>query len=121
MVNNRIFTEDERRRIEGEIMQPMQELINMDFPDIDRLLGGLNQLLLIRDEANRPSALLERQRILEQFDRTILKMMAIRDKMASMESFNEAVELLRAIIKQQQQLKNETLEEKNKRLRDLLD
>jgi cell shape-determining protein MreC len=47
-------------------------------------------------------------------------MQAIRDKMASMESFNEVIELLKSIIKQQQQLRNETMEERNKRLRDLL-
>jgi len=49
-----------------------------------------------------------------------LKMIAIRDKMASMESFNEVIELLRSIIKQQQELRNETMEERNKRLRELL-
>jgi hypothetical protein len=41
--------------------------------------------------------------------------------MVSMESFNEAIDILRAIIKQQQQLRNETLEEKNKRLKNLLE
>jgi hypothetical protein len=120
MINNRIFSEDERRRIDREIMQPMQELIDADFPGIDLLLGNLNQMLSMRDEPNRPAALAERQKILEQFDATIQKMNAIRDKMASMESFHEAIELLRAIIKQQQQLRNETIEERNKRLRDLL-
>ena len=40
--------------------------------------------------------------------------------MASMESFNEVIELLRSIIKQQQLLRNETQEERNRRLRDLL-
>jgi len=48
-------------------------------------------------------------------------MTAIRDKMASMESFNEAIEILRAIIRQQQLLRNETIEERNQALRDLLD
>jgi hypothetical protein len=72
------------------------------------------------EESSRPLALEERQKILMQFDVTLLKMGAIRDKMASMESFNEAMELLRSIIKQQQQLRNETMEERNRRLRNLL-
>jgi hypothetical protein len=121
MINNRIFTEDERKRIDQEIMQPMQELINTDFPGLDQLLGVLNQKLSEREAANRPSALEERQKILVQFDTTLLKMMAIRDKMASMENFSEAIELLRSIIKQQQLLRNETQEERNKRLKDLLE
>jgi len=121
MINNRIFTEDERRRIDQDIMRPLQELINEDYPGIDELLGGLTQLLAENDEPRRPLALEERQKILTRFDETLWKMMAIRDKMASMESFNEAIELLRSIIKQQQLLRNETIEERNRRLRDLLD
>jgi len=120
MINNRIFTEDERRRVDQEIMRPMQELINEDFPGIDELLGILNQTLAVRDEPRRPSALEERQKTLDRLDATLGKMMAIRDNMASMESFNEAIELLRSIIKQQQLLRNETMEERNQRLKDLL-
>jgi len=121
MINNRIFSEDERKRINQEIMSPIQELINTDFPGIDQLLGMLNQMLSEYDEPNRPSVRIERQNILDRFDAMLLKMTAIRDKMASMESFNEAIELLRSILKQQQQLRNETIEERNKRLKNLLD
>jgi len=124
MINNRIFTEDERRRIEQEIIQPIRELIDADFPGIDQSLGMLNGMLngmLSELEVpSRPLVLEERQKILTQFDMALLKMAVIRDKMASMESFNEAIELLRSIIKQQQQLRNETIEERNRRLRDLL-
>jgi hypothetical protein len=120
MVNNRIFTEDERKRIDQEIMQPMQELTNVDFTSIDQMLGVLNGMFSEREVQNRPSALEERQKILAAFDATLLKMTVIRDKMASMESFNEAIELLRSIIRQQQLLRNETMEERNRRLRDLL-
>ena len=120
LINNRIFTEDERRRIDQEIMRPMQELTHEDFPDIDALLDRLALLVSKTNEPLRPSAWEERQKILNRFDETLGKMMAIRDKMASMESFNEAVELLRSIIKQQQLLRNETQEERNRRLRDLL-
>jgi hypothetical protein len=120
MINNRIFTEDERKRIDQEIMHPIQELMSTDFPGIDALLAGLNQLLSVQSEPKRPAAREERQKILAAFEETLLKMNAIRDKMASMESFNEAIELLRSIIKQQQLLRNETIEERNQRLRDLL-
>lgn len=121
MINNRIFTEDERKRIDQEIMQSIQELINVDFPNVDELLAVLNQLLSGRDAPRRSAALEERLKILTQFDVIISKMMAIQEKMASMESFNEMVELLRSIIKQQQQLRNETIEERNRRLRSLME
>ena len=121
MINNRIFTEDERKRIDQEIMRPMQELIDGDFPDIDVWLGVLNRMLVDRVDLVRPLALEERRKILDRFDGLLLKMSSIRDRMASMESFHEAIELLRLIIKHQQQLRHETQEERNQRLRDLLD
>ena len=120
MLNNRIFTEDERRRIDLDIMQPMQTLTGSDFPEMDALLGKLEQLLSQREVPNRLEALEERYRVLAKFDDVLYKMSAIRDSMVSMESFNEVLELLRSIIRQQQILRNETLEEQRRRLRNLL-
>jgi hypothetical protein len=121
MINNRIFSEDAEQRLDRGIIQPMQELVDRDFPAIDRLIGFLNQTLEIRDQPLRNTALEQQKAVLDQFNLVIDKMTAIRDNMVSMESFNEAIDILRAIIKQQQQLRNETLEEKNKRLKNLLE
>ncbi|MDR1141682.1 MAG: hypothetical protein LBL62_08315, partial [Planctomycetaceae bacterium] len=115
MVNNRIFSEDAEQRLDRGIIQPMQELVDRDFPAIDQMIGFLNQTLEVRDQPLRNTALEQQKTVLDQFSLVIKKMTAIRDNMVSMESFNEAIDILRAIIKQQQQLRNETLEEKNKR------
>ncbi|MDR0610462.1 MAG: hypothetical protein LBG58_10165 [Planctomycetaceae bacterium] len=121
MINNRIFSEDAEQRLDHGIIRPMQELTDTDFPDTDRFIGSLKQTLEIRDQPLRNTALKQQESILNQFDLVIKKMTIIRDNMVSMESFNEAIDILRAIIKQQQQLRNETLEEKNKRLKNLLE
>jgi hypothetical protein len=121
MINNRIFTDDDEHRIDGGILKPMQSLIDADFPDLDRLISEWSSTLENRNEPMRPKGLTQQKEILDQFDSVIKKMISIRDSMVSMESFNEAVEILRAIIKQQQQLRNETIEEKNKRLKNLLE
>jgi hypothetical protein len=121
MINNRIFSEDAEQRLDHGIIRPMQELIDADFPATDRLIIFLNGTLEVRDQPLRTTALKQQESVLEQFDLVIKKMTTIRDNMISMESFNEAIDLLRAIIKQQQQLRNETLEEKNKRLKNLLE
>jgi hypothetical protein len=120
MVNNRIFSDDAEQRFDFGIIRPMQELVDVDFPEIDRFIGLLNQMLEVRDQPLRSAAISQQKKISEQFILAIKKMTAIRDKMVSMESFNEAIEILRAIIQQQQQLRNETQEEKNKRLKNLL-
>ncbi|MDR3197707.1 MAG: DUF4175 domain-containing protein [Planctomycetaceae bacterium] len=121
MINNRIFSEDAKQRLERGIIQPMQELVDTDFPETDRMIDHLNQTLEIHDQPLRDTALEQQKTALDQFNLVIKKMTTIRDNMVSMESFNEAVDILRAIIKQQQQLRNETLEEKNKRLKNLLE
>jgi hypothetical protein len=121
MINNRIFSDDAEQRLDRGIIQPMQELVDTDFPETDRVIGQLNQTLEIRDQPLRNTALEQQKTVLNQFSLVIKKMTTIRDNMVSMESFNEAIDILRAIIKQQQQLRNETLEEKNKRLKNLLE
>ncbi|MDR0338145.1 MAG: DUF4175 domain-containing protein [Planctomycetaceae bacterium] len=121
MVNNRIFSEDAEQRLDRGIIRPMQELVDKDFPAIDRMIIFLNETLEVRDQPLRNTALEQQQAVLEQFRLVIEKMTTIRDNMVSMESFNEVIDILRAIIKQHQQLRNETLEEKNKRLKNLLE
>lgn len=120
MVNNRIFSDDAEERIDRRIIGPMQILVDADYPETDRLIALLAETLTQRDKPLRPQSQAERTAIIEQFDRLIKKMQAIRDSMVSMESFNEVIEILRSIIKQQQQLRQETQEEKNNRLRNLL-
>lgn len=119
MFNNKILTDDEKRRLDSAIMQPIHGLTNTEFPDVNSLLETLNKTL-VSTEPVRPAALEQQQKILAAFDDLLKKMNAIRDNMASMESYNEAIELLRAIIKKQEELKIETIQEKNKKLRDLL-
>ncbi len=121
MVNNRIFSEEIRHRIDAGIIEPMEELIGVEFPDADRFLGLLTKALEVRDIPSRSEALTCHQSVLSQFDRILEKMRTVRDSMVSMESFNEAIELLRSILKQQQQIRNETQEEKNRQLKKLLE
>jgi hypothetical protein len=121
MINNRIFSEDAEQRLDRGIIRPMQELIDTDFPATDRLIGFLNQTLEIHDQPLRTTALKQQETVLEQFSLVIKKMTTIRDNMVSMESFNEVIDILKTIIKQQQLLRNKTLEEKNKRLKNLLE
>ncbi len=121
MVNNRIFTGDDETRLDGGIVFPMHGLVETDFPELDRLIGLLDDTLAVRGQPLRSIAVAQRQEVLTQLDELLKKMSAIRDGMISMESFNEVVDMLRAIIRQQQQLRRQTVEEKNKRLKELLE
>ncbi len=121
MVNNRIFTDEIEQRIDKGIVGPMQSLIDAEFPDADRLLELLNSTLEAHDKPTRTQATEQRRVAIDKFDRILERMRTIRDSMVSMESFNEAIELLRTIIKQQQQIRKETQDEKNQQLKKLLE
>jgi hypothetical protein len=57
----------------------------------------------------------------EQADLILVEMKQVLDKMLELETFNEALELLRAIIKSQEELNEQTKERQKAKLRDLLE
>ncbi|MDR3183225.1 MAG: hypothetical protein LBT89_09965 [Planctomycetaceae bacterium] len=110
MLNNKIFTDDLQQRLNSGIISPLRNILSADFPELDK-----------RIESLQPETAAAKTACLEQFDTVVKRMQDVRDNMLSLESFNEAVELLRSILKQQQQIRSETLEEKNNRLKKLLE
>ncbi|GHT33006.1 hypothetical protein FACS1894214_4920 [Planctomycetales bacterium] len=112
MVNNRIFTEEVQKRLDDGIISPMQEVVEKNFAEITERDKSLNETLNIRNQPLRETARKQRAEILEEFAKLLMKLQNIRDKMVSMENYNEAMELLRAIIKQQRHLRQETEEQK---------
>ncbi len=121
MFNNRILTPEIRQRIDDGIIEPIRSLLEKEFVDLDERLVVLNRLLEERETTIRSTTLRQRTDVLAQFDRILERMGAIRDNMLSMESYAEAIELLRVIIRQQEQLREETRQEKKDQLRNLLD
>ena len=51
----------------------------------------------------------------------LARMQAVLDKMMELESFNEVIELLRGVIRTQEEIKTNTLEWQKKRARDALE
>ncbi|MGL6194500.1 MAG: hypothetical protein ACRC2T_06720, partial [Thermoguttaceae bacterium] len=121
MVNNQIFTPDQQQRIDNQIMEPIKTLIERDFYEFEQILGDFTQAIEKRDQTARPEILKQRDRAISQLDKILTKMAAIRDQMVSMETFNEAIEMLREIIKGQESLREETTQKRKEQLRSLLD
>ncbi len=121
MVNNRIWNGDDENRLDGGIAIPLQKLAAADFPEAAQRVSQLDETLAIHDKPLRHVAAQQRQVAMDCFDELLQQMRNIRDNMVSMESFNEVIDMLRAILRQQQQIRQETLEEKSQRLHDLLE
>jgi hypothetical protein len=55
-----------------------------------------------------------------QADAVLLAMQKVLDRMIELEDYNQLVELLRDVIKQQEQLRNQTEQRQKQKIRDLL-
>ena len=116
LINNRIDTEEWRVRLKDYIADPLKVVSTQMFPEFDRRLQTL------RTKLTEPDAVPEaRQRALAQADAILVEMATIRDKMLELESFNEAVDLLRAIISSEQTIADRTRERQKQKARDLLE
>ena len=71
----------------------------------------------LEDESRGPPA---RDRARQQADEILIEMRKVLDRMIELEDFNEAMELLRAIIKLQDDLREQTRERQKQKIRELL-
>jgi hypothetical protein len=117
LVNNRIDTPELRSRLEDQIAEPLRQVAGKMFPELERRL----QSLAGRLEGGEADSQAARQAAAEQADRVVVEMQRIRDRMLELESFNEAVEMLRAILQQQQKVTEETKKQRSDKVRKLLE
>ncbi|MGH7135113.1 MAG: hypothetical protein ACREHD_05190, partial [Pirellulales bacterium] len=109
LVNNRVDTEELRIRLKDHIADPLKRIVETQFSEIDRRLALLKSKLAdgSQSAAAKPA--------IEQADAIILAMQKVRDQMLELESFNEAVDLLREIIAAQEQVSEQTRKERTKK------
>jgi hypothetical protein len=115
LINNRIDTEELKERLQKGIAEPLRRIAEAMIPELERRLEGLQAVL--DDAASSPAM---RARAQQQADEILLAMRKVRDRMIEVEDFNEAVGLLREIIKTQDQLHQETEQRHKQKIRELL-
>jgi hypothetical protein len=116
LINNRIYTEELRIRIEDHVVTPLEQIANRMFPELDRRLDELESTI------DDPVAGTDnRNRSMEQVDLVLQSMLQVLERMVELEDFNEAVELLRSIIGAQEELRERTEQRKKDKLRELLE
>ena len=114
-MNNRVDTEDRKRRLQEEIAGPLQIIANDDFP---RLLEKLQELeKLVGDETREPALA---EDALQQTDQLLANMQLVLDRMLELETYNELIDIVRALISEQEALNEKTKKEQKKRALDLL-
>jgi hypothetical protein len=116
LVNNRIDTEELKQRLGSGIAEPLHRIGEDMFPELDRRLELLEQA--VADQRLGPERNLLAQK---QADDILLALHKVLGRMIELEDFNELVQSLRTIIKEQQRLDEETKQRHKQRIRELLE
>ena len=103
--NNQLITPELEARLIAQIADPLATLSKQDLPAL----------------ATACRAATGRQELVRRADEVLARMRAVLDKMMELESFNEVVELLRGMIRTQEQIRAETLEQQKRRAREALE
>lgn len=117
LINNRVDTEELKERLEGGISEPLKEISGELLPAFEKVLETLETAYDAGPaEAAEPLAA---AKAAAQTAEEAMK--AVLDRMLELEDYNELVELLRGIVKDQEQLKERTQQEQRDKLKGLLE
>ncbi|MEY3205690.1 MAG: hypothetical protein RLZZ21_2021 [Planctomycetota bacterium] len=107
---NGVLTPELETRLSGQIAAPLERLAATDLPTVMRACQAAAAA------GGQPPAPL-----VQQVDAVLASMRAVLDTMLELESFNELVERLRAVIRTQEEIRAATLEQQKKRGRQALE
>jgi hypothetical protein len=116
LVNNRVDTEELQQRLQQGISAPLRAISQQSFPQLQQLLAQWREVLAESDKSGPARAA-----ALARADAILVEMQAVLDKMLELETFNEVLETLRNIIREQEKLQEKTKEKQKEKLRDLLE
>ncbi len=105
--NNRMLTEELEGRLVGQIATPLSAIAAGDLPGLAT--------------AVRAAAASDREAIVARADLVLARMRAVLDKMMELESYNEVIELLRGVIRTQEEIRSETLRRQRQRAKEALE
>jgi hypothetical protein len=115
LINNRVDSADRQRRLKFDISEPLKGIGNKMFPDLVSSLNDLEQRIDNVDEGAAFVSIAVRRA-----DELLVAMERVLQKMLDLESYNELVDLVRSMIREQDVLIEETKKQQKKRALDLL-
>jgi hypothetical protein len=111
MINNAVDSPQSLERIDEKLVKPLHAINTIDYNDVDQALGLFR--LAFQDKTD---ALPRVDETLGHVERLIAHMEAVLFEMRRLETFKEAIELLKAIKNQQDELKRRTEAERKRKL-----
>lgn len=118
LINNRVDTEDRKKRLKEQIADPLKAICATSFPALDTQLKALDEALEKLGSADPPATAADAA--LEQATDTIAELDAVLQKMLDLETFNELLDIVRDLLSDQEKLIDKTkAERKRQALEDL--
>ncbi|MFO0904118.1 MAG: hypothetical protein U0939_14035 [Pirellulales bacterium] len=114
LINNRVDTEDRKDRLQEQIATPLQQIVAQGFPELERRLALLEQTL--DNPAQSPS---NSAAAVEQAELVLTQLNDVLQKMLDLETYNELLDIVRDLIKDQGDLLEKTRQQKKKQLLEL--
>lgn len=111
LVNNGLHTPQTLERLDDRIVKPLNAINTKDYPLVDEALGLYR---LANNKSNDPTPAIDAS--VQAIGVLIANMERILGEMRKLETFQEALEQLKAIIEQQEQLTEKTKKEQKKKL-----
>ena len=111
LINNRVDTEDRKKRLKEQIADPMQWIGETMFPELERREEVLEQRLLDDLAAKKydlDSGRQEAAAAVSQANDVLAEMERILQQMLDLETFNELLDIVRQLMDDQQRMIGET-------------
>ncbi len=115
LANNRIDTEELKIRLKHQIAEPLFRLCDGRFPVLTQRVRDLDAGL-----AGPQAASLQKAAVAEA-DAVVVELQRVRDKMLELETFNEAIDLLRAILAAEKEVGEGIKKQRSDKVRKLLE
>jgi hypothetical protein len=114
LINNRVDNEELRSRLKEGIADPVRQIGETMYPELERRLDALKSSL------DNPAAAQNAQtQAIAQMNSIVAAMDVILDRMRKLENFNELVARLRKIVELQQEMVDMTKRRRTEKLRSL--
>jgi len=120
LINNRVDTEDRKNRLKDQIADPLNKTCTEQFPRLDERLMALEAILrdtaLSNTAAKSPAeqAALPSDQAIDQANLVLSELEAVLAKMQDLETYNELLEIVRDLLKDQGKLIDRTQQERKR-------
>ena len=115
LINNRIDAVERKKRLEEHIIAPVSQIAETMHPALRETVSELS-----RQYNDQDLAVVLAQESIDETDEILLAMQGVLEKMLDLETFNELVEQIRAILEDQDKLRDDTDKRRKQQIFDLL-